>query len=206
MAGAIYALAKNQVPVNVTGVIPMVENRISDGSLLPGDVVTSYSGRTIEIIDTDAEGRLILADAVSYIVRAEHASRVLDIATLTGSICTTLGFGAAGTVCDNEELFEDFMRAYQKSGERYVRLPIYEEYERLIKSEIADIKNLGGRFAGSITAALFIRTFADQVPWIHLDIAGSAWTDPPVFEYQTKGATGAGLTTIYYLCSQTSGV
>ena len=201
VAGTIYALAKNHVPVNVTGVIPMAENRISDGSLLPGDVITSYSGRTIEVQNTDAEGRLILADAVTWAVRDEHVSRVLDIATLTGSICTTLAFGAAGAVCDDEELFRDFQEAYELSGERYVRLPIYREYEKMIESDIADVKNMGGKFAGTITAGLFIRMFADGIPWIHLDIAGSAWVDPPVFEYQSKGASGAGLTTMYYLCA-----
>lgn len=201
VAGTIYALAKNRVPVNVTGVIPMAENRISDGSLLPGDVITSYSGRTIEVQNTDAEGRLILADGVSWAVREEQVSRVLDIATLTGSICTTLAFGAAGVICDDEELFRDFQEAYELSGERYLRLPIYREYEKMIESDIADVKNMGGQFGGSITAGLFIRMFADGIPWIHLDIAGTAWVDPPVFEYQSKGASGAGLTTMYYLCA-----
>lgn len=205
VAGTIYALAKNHVPVNAVGVIPMAENRISDGSLLPGDVITSYSGRTIEVLNTDAEGRLILADAVSYTVRDEGAARVLDIATLTGSICTTLAFGAAGTVCDDEALYRDFETACGLSGERYMRLPIYAEYEKMIESDIADVKNVGGKFAGSITAGLFIRTFADGIPWIHLDIAGSAWVDPPVFEYQSKGASGAGLTTMYYLCAKKKG-
>lgn len=202
VAGAIYALAKNRVKTNVVGVIPMVENRISGGSMLPGDVITSYSGKTIEILNTDAEGRLILADALSYAVRDEHVSRVLDIATLTGAVCTSLGFGAAGMVGDNEEFCREFERAYEKSGERYVRFPIYEEYERMIQSEIADVKNVGGKFAGSITAGLFIRTFAEQTPWIHLDIAGTAWVDPPVFEYQSKGASGSGVTSMYYLCAQ----
>lgn len=202
VAGAIYALAKNRKQTNVVGLIPMVENRISSGSMLPGDVITSYSGKTIEIIDTDAEGRLILADAVSYAVRNEHVSRVLDIATLTGAVCTSLGFGAAGMLSDNGEFCREFERAYEKSGERYVRFPIYEEYERMIQSEIADVKNVGGKFAGSITAGLFIREFAEQTPWIHLDIAGSAWVDPPVFEYQSKGASGAGVTSMYYLCAQ----
>lgn len=201
VAGAVYALAKNRVPVNVTGLIPMVENRISDGALLPGDVITSYSGKTIEIVDTDAEGRLILADSVTYAVRNEHATRVLDIATLTGNVCTSLGFGAAGMLCDNEEFFREFERAREKSGERYLRFPIYEEYEKWIESDIADVKNLGGKFAGCITAGLFIRKFAEQTPWIHLDIAGTAWVEPPVFEYQSKGASGAGLTTMYYLCA-----
>lgn len=199
-AGAVYSLAVNKIPVNATALIPMVENRISDGSLLPGDVITSYSGRTIEVMDTDAEGRLILADAVSYAVRNEHVDRVLDIATLTGAVCGALGFGAAGMLCDDETFMEDFRRAYEKSGERYLRFPIYPEYERMIKSEIADVKNIGGKFAGSITAGLFIRRFADGIPWAHLDIAGTAWVDPPVFEYQSKGASGAGLTTLYYLC------
>lgn len=200
VAGTVYALAKNRIPVNVTGLIPMVENRISDGSLLPGDVITSFSGKTIEVVDTDAEGRLILADAVAYAVQEEHVSRILDIATLTGSICSSLGFGAAGMLCDNEEFCREFERASEKSGERYLRFPIYAEYERLLESDIADIKNFGGRFAGSITAGLFIRAFAGQTPWIHLDIAGSAWVDPPIFEYQSKGASGAGLSTMYYLC------
>jgi leucyl aminopeptidase len=104
-------------------------------------------------------------------------------------------------LCDNEEFFRDFERAFEKSGERYLRFPIYREYERMIESEIADIKNLGDKFAGSITAGLFIRSFAEQTPWIHLDIAGTAWVEPPVFEYQSKGASGAGLTTMYYLCA-----
>lgn len=201
VVGAVYALAKNRVPVNVTALIPMVENRLSDGSLLPGDVITSYSGKTIEVMDTDAEGRLILADAVTYAVRNEHVDRVLDIATLTGCICTSLGFVAAGMLCDNEDFVRDFERAYRKSGERYLRFPIYPEYERLIESDIADVKNVGGKYAGSITAGLFVRRFAEQTPWMHLDIAGTAWVDQPVFEYQSKGASGAGVTTLYYLCA-----
>lgn len=164
-------------------------------------MITSYSGKTIEVMDTDAEGRLILADAVTYAVRNEHVDRVLDIATLTGCICTSLGFVAAGMLCDNEDFVRDFERAYRKSGERYLRFPIYPEYERLIESDIADVKNVGGKYAGSITAGLFVRRFAEQTPWMHLDIAGTAWVDQPVFEYQSKGASGAGVTTLYYLCA-----
>lgn len=202
VAGAVYALAKNRIPVNVTGVIPMVENRLSDGSLLPGDVITSYSGKTIEILNTDAEGRLVLADAVAYAVKDEHVDRILDIATLTGCVCASLGFGAAGEVCDNEDFARDFEMAYEKSGERYLRFPIYPEYERYIESEIADVKNTGGKFAGSISAGLFIRSFAGQTPWLHLDIAGTAWVEPPIYEYQSPGASGAGVTTMYYLCAE----
>lgn len=198
--GAVYALAKNRAPVNVTALIPMVENRISNSAMLPGDVITAYGGKTIEILNTDAEGRLILADAVSYAVRKEGVSRVLDIATLTGAVCRTLAFGVAGTLGDDEDFCRDFERAYETSGERYLRFPIYPEYERMIDSKIADVKNTGSEFAGSITAGLFIRRFADKTPWMHLDIAGTAWVNEPVFEYQSIGATGAGLTTMYYLC------
>lgn len=201
VAGAVFALAKNRIPVNVVGLIPMAENRLSDGSMLPGDVITSFGGKTIEILDTDAEGRLILADSVAYAVRKEHVDRVVDIATLTGAVCSSLGFGAAGALCDQEEFFREFEQAYGMSGERYLRFPIYAEYERMIESEIADIKNFGGQFAGTITAGLFVRAFAENIPWLHLDIAGTAWVDPPVFEYQSKGATGAGVTSMYFLCA-----
>ncbi len=200
VVGAMYALAKNEIKTNVVGVIPMCENRISPGSLLPGDVISSYSGKTIEIGNTDAEGRLILADAVSYAIRKEHVSRVLDIATLTGAVTNLFGFTIGGVIADHEELFEEFQRAYQASGERYWRIPFYEEHERMIESNIADIKNVGENCCGTITAGLFIREFAEEKPWIHLDIAGTAWVDTPIFEFQSKGATGAGVTTMYYLC------
>lgn len=200
VVGAMYALAKNEIKTNVVGVIPMCENRISPGSLLPGDVISSYSGKTIEIGNTDAEGRLILADAVSYAIRKEHVSKVLDIATLTGAVTNLFGFTIGGVIADHEELFEEFQRAYQASGERYWRIPFYEEHERMIESNIADIKNVGENCCGTITAGLFIREFAEEKPWIHLDIAGTAWVDTPIFEFQSKGATGAGVTTMYYLC------
>lgn len=199
VAGAIYALAKNKVKTNVIGFIPMCENRISSGSLVPGDVITSYSGRTIEICNTDAEGRLILADAVSYAVQRENVTRVLDVATLTGAVVNMFGFSTAGAISDNNDFYHDFEQAFEISGERYYRLPIYEEQERMIESKIADIKNMGESHCGTITAGLFIKAFAEERPWIHLDIAGTAWVDKPVFEYQSKGATGAGVTTLYYL-------
>lgn len=199
VAAAIYALAKNKVKTNVIGFIPMCENRISPGSLVPGDVITSFSGRTIEICNTDAEGRLILADAVSYAVQRESVTRVLDIATLTGAVVNMLGFSTAGAITDNEDFYDEFKNAFDVSGERYHRLPVYEEQERMIESKIADIKNMGESHCGTITAGLFIKAFAEKRPWIHLDIAGTAWVDKPVFEYQTKGATGAGVSSLYYL-------
>lgn len=199
VAGAVLALAKNKVKANVIGLIPMCENRIAPGSLVPGDVISSYGGKTIEICNTDAEGRLILADAVAYAVKKENVTRVLDIATLTGAVVNMFGFSTAGVVCDHESLFANFKEAYRLSGERYWRLPVYEEQERMIESKIADIKNMGESHCGTITAALFIKAFAGGKPWIHLDIAGTAWVDSPLFEYQSKGATGAGVTTLYYL-------
>ncbi|WP_394923425.1 leucyl aminopeptidase family protein [uncultured Robinsoniella sp.] len=200
VAGAVLALAKNKVKTNVVGLIPMCENRIAQGSLVPGDVISSYAGKTIEICNTDAEGRLILADAVAYAVKNENVTRVLDIATLTGAVVNMFGFSTAGVVCDNDSLYASFKEAYRLSGERYWRLPVYEEQERMIESKIADIKNMGESHCGTITAALFIKAFAKEKPWIHLDIAGTAWVDSPLFEYQSKGATGAGVTTLYYLC------
>ncbi|MGL4800080.1 MAG: leucyl aminopeptidase family protein, partial [Cellulosilyticaceae bacterium] len=200
--GTVKALQMNNKKTNVVACIPICENRISEGSLLPGDVIGSYSGKTIEILNTDAEGRLILADAVSYIVKQEKVTAVLDIATLTGAVVGLLGFSIGGVLCDNQELWETFSRASDLAGERYLQVPYYDEHTKMIESTIADIKNMGESYCGTITAGLFIRAFAEEKPWIHLDIAGTAWVDAPVFEYQTKGATGAGITSIYYLCQQ----
>ncbi|HIT90677.1 MAG TPA: leucyl aminopeptidase family protein [Candidatus Merdenecus merdavium] len=200
VASAVYALAKNHKKTNVVAVIPMCENRISPGSLLPGDVINSYSGKTIEIANTDAEGRLILGDAVSYAIRNEGVTEILDIATLTGAVVSMLGFSIGGVICDNDTLYHKFEQAFKESGERYLRVPFYQEHEKMIESQIADIKNLGESYCGTITAGLFIRAFAENTPWIHLDIAGTAWVDQPVFEFQSKGATGAAVTSIYYLC------
>lgn len=202
VAGAVYALAKNRVKTNAVAVIPMCENRISDGSLLPGDVINSYAGKTIEIANTDAEGRLILADAVSYAVKQEKVTHILDIATLTGAVVNMLGFTIGGVISDDQEWFDRFRRAYQVSGERYWRLPVYPEHEKMIKSKVADIRNMGESCCGTITAGLFIKSFAEGKPWLHLDIAGTAWVEPPVFEFQSAGATGAGVTSIYQLCRQ----
>lgn len=203
VAGAVYALVKNHAGVNVTAVIPMCENRISKGSLLPGDVIGSYSGKTIEIANTDAEGRLILADAVSYAVREEGASEILDIATLTGAVVNMFGFTVAGVVCDCDELFRRFREGYTCAGERYWRIPFYEEHEKMIESRIADVRNMSSGGCGTVTAGLFIREFAEKRPWIHLDIAGTAWVNDPVFAFQSVGATGAGVSSIYrFLCKE----
>ncbi|MHC1750649.1 MAG: leucyl aminopeptidase [Cellulosilyticaceae bacterium] len=200
VVGAFYALAKNTIKTNVVGVIPICENRISTSSLLPGDVISSMSGKTIEVLNTDAEGRLILADAITYVLQKEKVTSLLTVATLTGAVVNLFGFTITGVLTDGELLWHQFEEAYRKSGERFCRIPFYKEHEKMIESEIADIKNVGENYCGTITAGLFLRAFAQGKPWIHLDIAGTAWVDQPVFEYQTKGATGASVSTIYYLC------
>lgn len=197
---ALCALAENGARVNATVVIPAAENRIAPGSFLPGDVIGSMSGKKIEIGNTDAEGRLVLADAVTYAIRREHATAVLDIATLTGAVVSMFGFTTAGLLCDDEEMCADFLWAAELSDEQYWRLPIFPEYERMIDGKLSDVSNVSTDGCGTITAGLFIRRFAEGLPWMHLDIAGTAWTDPPRWEYQSKGATGAGVTTIYHFC------
>ncbi|MCI7813027.1 MAG: M17 family metallopeptidase [Lachnospiraceae bacterium] len=199
VAGAIWALARNHVKTNVVGVIPLCENRISPGGLLIGDVITSYSGKTIEVNHTDAEGRLILADAVSYAVKHEKVTKIVDIATLTGDVVRTLGFGMAGVVASDDEMWSELMDAAEQSGERFWRFPVGREYEKKLESDIADIRNSSRGKCVLIAGGLFIRFFTENKPWLHLDIAGTAWVDTPLFEYQSKRATGFGVTTLYEL-------
>lgn len=200
VCGALLALAANHVKVNATVVIPSVENRIAPDSFIPGDVISSMSGKTIEIGNTDAEGRLILADAVTYAVEKENAAKVVDIATLTGAVVGMFGFTTAGFLCNDEDFCSAFQTAYGRSGEQYWRLPIFPEYQRMIESPVADVSNVSTDGCGTITAGLFIGSFVEERPWIHIDIAGTAWVDSPRWAYQTVGATGAGVTTLYELC------
>ena len=200
VCGALLALAANHVPVNVTVVIPSVENRISPESYIPGDVIGSMAGKSIEIGNTDAEGRLILADAVTYAVRKEGAAKVVDIATLTGAVVGMFGFTTAGFLSNDEDFCAAFQRAYARSGEQYWRLPIFPEYRKMIESPVADVSNMSSDGCGTITAGLFIGSFVEERPWVHIDIAGTAWVDAPRWPYQTPGATGAGVTTLYELC------
>lgn len=202
--GAITALAENRVPVNVVAVIPAVENRISPDSFLPGDVITSMSGMTIEIGDSDAEGRLILADAVTYAIQKENAARVVDIATLTGAMARMLGPVATGYMSNDSAFSARLEEAASRSGELFWRFPTFPEYRRMIDSPVADIRNLSEN-CGAICAGMFIGTFAGDTPWIHLDIAGTADTNHPVREYQDKGATGAAVATLYELCRGLAG-
>ena len=200
VAGAIVALARQKAPVNVIALIPAVENRISPDSFLPGDVIGSMSGKTIEIGTTDAEGRLILADAITYAIEKEGAAKVVDIATLTGAIVRMLGYSTAGAMANDDALYGELQRAAGQAGERYWRMPDYPEYRELIKSSAADLYNSSWDGCGAITAGLFLGAFAGETPWVHLDIAGTARVNKPIWPYQSKGATGAGVTTLYHLC------
>lgn len=201
VCGAVLALAENRVPVNVTAVIPAVENRISPDSMLPGDIVTSMSGKTIQINNTDAEGRLILADAVTYAIQKEGAVRVVDIATLTGACVAALGHTTAGLVSNDDGLCDALLSAAARSGEQYWRFPAFPEYKKMLESPVADLSNQSSDGCGAITGGLFIGAFAGDVPWVHMDIAGTSWVDRPRREYQIAGATGAGVTTLYQLCT-----
>lgn len=157
----------------------------------PGDVIEAHSGTTIEILNTDAEGRLILADALSYAARYTPRAMV-DIATLTGACVIALGHEAIGMMGTNDDLLAQLDEAADRSGERVWELPLWDEYREQIKSDIADIKNTGGRPAGTITAAMFLREFVGSIPWAHLDIAGTAWANESS-AYQPKGPTGVGV-------------
>jgi leucyl aminopeptidase len=159
----------------------------------PGDVVTTMSGQTVEVINTDAEGRLVLADAVTYVQRKFNPKTIIDLATLTGAILISLGHEYAGLFTPDDELADKLLKAASESGDKLWRMPLAEPFDRLIDSPIADVKNVGPREGGSITAAQFIKRFIDDdVKWAHLDIAGMAWSDKPSSTFD-KGATGFGV-------------
>lgn len=195
---AIKAIASRKLKINVKAIVPLVENRISRASFVPGDIITSYSGKTVEIMNTDAEGRLILADAITYAIKDEKVTKIVDIATLTGAVVSMLGQTITGLMTnDEEEFYNIFDASSYFYGERHLLLPYYEEHEEMIKSKFADIKNLGDKFCGTITAGLFMKAFTEDKPWIHLDIAGTSKMDKPVFSYEESGATGSGVLQLY---------
>ena len=174
--GAMEAIARLQLPVNVVGLVGSTTNMPSGTAVKPGDVVRSMSGKYIEIINTDAEGRLVLADVLSYAARYEPAA-VLDAATLTGACVIALGHTASGIMGNDAGVVREVLAAGSRAGEPGWELPMWDDYKELIKSDVADIKNSGGRPAGTISAALFLKEFADGYPWVHLDIAGTAYTE-----------------------------
>lgn len=188
------ALAQLKPGINVTGVVPATENMPDGAALKPGDVVKAMNGKTIEIVSTDAEGRLILADALCY-ARKLGLSPIIDIATLTGACRIALGDVCTGAFTNNQELLNSLIQAGQQAGEYLWQMPMYEEYKEQIKGEIADIQNHGGRMAGAITAAQFLGEFVEDAPWVHLDIAGTARVEKEK-PYVAKGATGVPVRTV----------
>jgi leucyl aminopeptidase len=172
VAGVMKAVALRKAKANVVGIIGLVENMPSGSAQRPGDIVKSLSGQTIAVLNTDAEGRLVLADALWYCQDRFKPKFMLDLATLTGAILVALGKEYAGLFCNNDELAERVIEAGIETGEKVWRLPLTPEYDKLIDSDIADMKNIGGRNAGSITAAQFLQRFVNGQPWAHLDIAG----------------------------------
>ncbi len=186
--GAMRALAQLKPRIPVTAYAPCVENMVSSRAQRPGDIVTSYLGKTIEVLNTDAEGRLILADALTYAVR-QGATHLVDAATLTGAIAVALAHLRVGVFSNNEELQARVLKASEAAGERMWALPMDEEYNELLKSAFADLANIGGRYGGAITAAKFLEPFVDGKPWVHLDIAGTAWLDEGK-PFLAKGPTG----------------
>jgi leucyl aminopeptidase len=189
--GTFETLGQLKPKLNVVGLIPATENLPSGHAVKPGDVVKSHFGKTIEIINTDAEGRLILCDALSY-VRRFKPSAVIDIATLTGAVVVALGQVAIGAMGNDEPLLTEVREAGERAGERCWPLPLWDEYRDLLKSDIADVKNSGGRGAGSIAGGWFLREFVEGYPWVHLDIAGTAYTEGEG-PHQAKGPTAVGV-------------
>ncbi|HYM38904.1 MAG TPA: leucyl aminopeptidase [Thermoplasmata archaeon] len=193
---AVLAAARLKLPVNAVALAPLTENMPSGSAQKPGDIVRAFGGRTIEVLNPDAEGRLVLADALGY-AKTLKPQAVVDLATLTGAVKVALGRHAAGMFSNREELAKRLERAAEATSERVWRLPLWDEYSEQIKSDSADVKNTGGRSAGTITAAKFLEKFADDVSWAHLDIAGTAWVedspDSPKKSYLPKGASGYGV-------------
>jgi leucyl aminopeptidase len=194
---AMRAIAQLKPSVNVLGIVPATENMPGGRAQRPGDVVRAMTGKTIEVINTDAEGRLILADAVAY-ARKLGATKIVDLATLTGAVSIALGDVYVAILGNNQEWVDTVMAAAKKSGEKFWQLPLDKEYREQIKSEIADIKNIGGRKAGTITGAYFIREFVEDTPWVHLDIAGTAWNESTK-PYLAIGPTGVCVRTLVNL-------
>ena len=193
VAGALKALALRNAKANIVGICGLVENMPGGNAQRPGDVGTTLSGQTVEVINTDAEGRLVLADAVTYVQRNFKPSTIIDLATLTGAILISLGHEWAGLFSNNEELAGNLQKAGEQSGDKLWRMPLAEPFDRLIDSPIADMKNVGPREGGSITAAQFIQRFIENgVKWAHVDMAGKAWSDKAGSTYD-KGATGFGV-------------
>lgn len=197
MLGVMQAIAQLKPRLQVIAIVPAAENMPSGAAYRPGDVITSMSGKTIEVLNTDAEGRLVLADGLTY-ARQLGSTVLIDAATLTGAVTVALGNITTGVFGWNQEWVSKVLASAAATGERMWQLPVHEEYRELYKSSIADMANTGGRYGGAITAAMFVGEFAGDTPWVHLDIAGTRWSndDKP---YRAKGPTGAVVPTLVHL-------
>src|SRR6202167_2182124 len=186
--GAMRAIAQLKPSIPVTALVPTVENMPGSKAQRPGDIVTSLSGKTVEVLNTDAEGRLILIDALTYAQRL-GCTHLVDAATLTGAIGVALGSINIGAFTNNDAMLARVMTAAKQEGEKMWQMPLDDEYKDLLKSPFADLANIGGRYGGAISAAYFLKEFAGDTPWVHLDIAGTAWLDDAK-PYMAKGPTG----------------
>src|SRR5215216_4854068 len=196
--GLMRAISELKLPIRVIGIIPCVENMPSSSSYRPGDIIRMFNGKTVEVLNTDAEGRIILADAIAYGVKFFKPKVIIDLATLTGASIIALGANVAAMIGTDNKLKTRLKKLSEETGEKVWELPLWDEFHDQIKSHFADIKNIGGKPAGAITAAAFLSNFTDEIPWVHIDIAGTAWTQEGTSEksYNPKGATGFGLRTI----------
>jgi leucyl aminopeptidase len=201
--GVMQGLASLRLPVNVVGVVPAVENLPSGSAYKPGDVIETYSGLTVEVLNTDAEGRIVLADGLTVAIR-EGADRLIDVATLTGAVMHALGDITTGAIANDQQWLNAVLEAGERAGEYIWPLPAHPEYRNLLKSDVADLKNHGGQWAGAIAGGLFVGAFAEDRPWVHLDIGGTAWMweDRPL---EPKGGTGVMVRTLLELFRQQSG-
>jgi leucyl aminopeptidase len=191
MIGAMRAIAMLKPNIRVISILCCAENMPDGKAQNPGDVQFAMNGKSIEILNTDAEGRLVLADGLCY-ARQLGATHLIDAATLTGAVVVALGYHNVGVFSNNEDFAEDFLASTLRTGERMWRMPVEHEYFEHIRSEIADIKNTGGRYGGAITAALFLKEFVEDKPWIHLDIAGTAWLEEGK-AWMPKGPSGVAV-------------
>jgi len=201
--GTMRAIAQLKPSIPVLGVAPCCENLPSGKATKPGDILRAMTGKTIEVINTDAEGRLILADAIAY-AKKLGATQIIDMATLTGAVSIALGDVNTAILGTDQNLIDSFIAAGKEVGERFWQLPLDKDYSNQIKSDIADIKNVGGKKAGTITATAFLKEFADGVSWAHLDIAGTAWGDPAT-PFRSKGPTGIAVKTLVEFIERSAG-
>lgn len=203
--GVMKAIGVSKPAINVVAVIPAAENMPSGSAFKPGDVIRTYSGKTVEVLNTDAEGRIVLADGLTTAIR-QGATRLIDVATLTGAVMHALGDLTTGAFSNKEKLLQSFLQAARQAGEYVWPLPTYPEYRQLLKSDVADLKNHGGSWAGAIAGAMFVGAFSEELPWIHLDIGGTAWmwSDRG---FESKGGTGVMVRALFeYICMESSSV